>query len=80
MKIVRLLILNQAEVRQRLAGLGADVPETLTAGQLADLYCEYLEAMPPGVDVMGLYVGENLLNIVANDDAVWPLPERANSI
>jgi len=80
MKIVRLLILDQEDVRERLAELGAAVPEMPTAAQLANLYSEYLEAMPPGVDVVGLYVGDNLLNIVANDDAVWPLPEKANSI
>jgi len=78
MKIVRLLILDEEDVEERLAQLGADVPEALTADQLANLYSEYLEVMPPDVDVVGLYVGDNLLNIVANDDQVWALPEKAN--
>lgn len=79
MNIVRLLILDEEEVKERLVQLGADVPEPLTADQLANLYAEHLEVMPPGVDVVGLYVGDNLLNIVANDDKVWALPEKANS-
>jgi hypothetical protein len=78
MKIVRLLILDEGEVRERLAQLGAEVPEAITADQLANLYAENLEALPPGVDVVGLYIGGNLLNVVANDDEVWPLPEKAN--
>ncbi len=76
MKIVRLLILDEDEVRERLAQLGAEVPEALNAGQLANLYSEHLETLPPDVDVVGMYVGDNLLNVVANDDEVWPLPEK----
>lgn len=76
MKIVRLLILDEEEVRARLAQLGAEVPEALSADQLANLYAENLEALPPDVDVVGMYVGDNLLNVVANDDEVWPLPEK----
>jgi hypothetical protein len=52
------------------------VPEALSADQLANLYAENLEALPPDVDVVGMYVGDNLLNVVANDDEVWPLPEK----
>jgi hypothetical protein len=77
MKIVRLLILDREDVKERLAQLGADVPEGLTADQLANLYSEWLEEMPADVDVVGLYVGGNQLNIIANDDAVWELPEKA---
>jgi hypothetical protein len=80
MKIVRLLILDETDVKERLAQLGANVPEALTADQLANLYSEYLEELPDGVDMIGLYVGGNLLNIVANDDEVWALPEKANSM
>ena len=77
MKIVRLLILDKEDVEERLAQLGADVPEELTADQLANLYSEWLEEMPADVDLVGLYVGGNQLNIIANDDAVWELPEKA---
>jgi hypothetical protein len=77
MKIVRLLILDEEEVKERLAQLGSDVPEGLTADQLANLYSEWLEKMPADVDLVGVYVGGNLINIVANDDAVWQLPNEA---
>ena len=77
MKIVRLLILDKEDVKERLAQLGADLPEGLTADQLANLYSEWLEKMPADVDVVGLYVGGNQVNIIANDDAVWELPEKA---
>jgi hypothetical protein len=78
MKIVRLLILEEKEVKESLAQLGADVPEGLTADQLANLYSEWLETMPADVDVVGLYVGGNQINIIANDDAVWELPEKVD--
>jgi hypothetical protein len=47
MKIVRLLILNKDDVNERLVQLGADVPEGLTANQLANLYSEWLKKCPP---------------------------------
>jgi hypothetical protein len=78
MKIVRLLILDRDDVEERLVQLGADVPEGLTAEQLADLYSEWLEDMPADVDLVGIYVGGNRVNIVANDDAVWELPDKAD--
>ena len=78
MKIVRLLILDKEDVKERLAQLGADVPEGLTADQLANLYSEWLEKMPADVDLVGVYVGGNQMNIVANDDAVWELPDKAD--
>ena len=77
MKIARLLILDKEDVKERLAQLGADVPEGLTADQLANLYSEWLEEMPADVDLVGLYVGGNQINIIANDDDVWELPEKA---
>jgi hypothetical protein len=79
MQIVRLLILETEDVRERLAQLGADVPEGLKAEQLANLYSEWLEEMPADVDLVGVYVGDNRLNIIANDDAVWKLPDKADS-
>jgi hypothetical protein len=78
MKIVRLLILDKRDVRERLVQLGADVPEGLTAHQLANLYSEWLEKLPPNVDLVGVYVGGNQMNIVANDEAVWELPDKAD--
>ena len=78
MKVVRLLILDKEDVKERLAQLGADVPEGLMAEQLANLYSEWLEEMPADVDLVGVYVGGNRLNIVANDDAVWELPNKAD--
>ena len=78
MKIVRLLILEKEDVRERLVQLGADVPEGLTADQLANLYSEWLEKMPADVDLVGVYVGGNQMNIIANDDAVWELPDKAD--
>ena len=78
MKIVRLLILDKEDVRERLVQLGADVPEGLTADQLGNLYSEWLEELPADVDVVGVYVGGNQMNIVANDDAVWQLPDKAD--
>ena len=78
MKIVRLLLLEKEDVRERLAQLGADVPEGLKAEQLANLYSEWLEEMPADVDLVGVYVGGNRLNIIANDDAVWELPDKAD--
>jgi len=78
MKIVRLLILTVDEVRDRIAEFGAEVPEGLTADQLANLYAEHLEKLPDDVDVVGLYVGDNRMNIVANDDEVWSLPDTAS--
>ena len=79
MKIVRLLILDKEDVKERLAQLGADVPEGLTADQLGNLYSEWLEEMPADVDLVGVYVGGNQMNIVANDDAVWELPIATDS-
>jgi hypothetical protein len=29
-------------------------------------------------DVIGIYVGDNRMNIVANDDEVWSLPDTAS--
>jgi len=78
MKIVRLLILDRDDVEERLVQLGADVSEGLTAEQLANLYSEWLEDMPADVDLVGVYVGHNRMNIVANDDAVWELPDKAD--
>ena len=78
MKIVRLLLLDKEEVRERLVQPGAEVPEGLTADQLANLYSEWLEEMPADVDMVGVYVGGNRMNIVANDDAVWELPDKAD--
>jgi hypothetical protein len=79
MKIVRLLILDKDDVRKRLVQLGADVPEGMAAEELADLYSEWLEKLPAGVDLVGVYVGGNRMNIVANDDAVWELPDKADA-
>ena len=73
-----LLILDKEDVRERLVQLGADVPEELTADQLANLYSEWLETLPADVDLVGVYVGGNQMNIVANDDAVWELPDKAD--
>ena len=78
MKIVRFLILTENEVRDRITESGAEVPEGLTADQLANLYAEHLERLPDDVDVVGLYVGANRMNIVANDDEVWSLPDTAS--
>ena len=78
MKIVRLLILDKEDVKERLAQLGADMPEGLTADQLSNLYSEWLEKLPADVDLVGVYVGGNQMNIVANDDGVWELPDKAN--
>ncbi len=78
MKIVRLLILDKEDVKERLAQLEADLPEGLTAEQLANLYSEWLEELPTDVDLVGVYVGGNQINIVANNDAVWELPDNAD--
>ena len=78
MKIVRLLILDKENVKERLAQLGADVPEGLTADQLANMYSEWVEELPTDVDLVGVYVGGNQINIVANNDAVWELPNNAD--
>ena len=75
MKTVRLLILTVDEVRDKIAEFGAEVPEGLAADQLANLYAEHLEKLPDDVDVLGLYVGANRMNIIANDDEVWSLPD-----
>jgi len=75
MKIVRLLILTKEDVKERLIQLGADVPEGLTTDQLGNLYSEWLDEMPTDVDLVGVYIGGNQMNIIANDDAVWQLPE-----
>jgi hypothetical protein len=78
MKIVRLLILDKEDVKERLTQLGADVPEGLTADKLGNLYSEWLERLPADVDLVGVYVGDNQMNIIANDDAVWELPDKAD--
>jgi hypothetical protein len=78
MKIVRLLILDKEDVKEKLAQLGADVPEGIKADQLANLYSEWLDEMPADVDLVGVYVGGNQINIVANNDAVWELPDNAD--
>jgi hypothetical protein len=78
MKIVRLMILDREDVKEGLARLGADVPEGLRADELANLYSEWLEELPTGVDLVGVYVGGNQINIIANDDAVWELPDNAD--
>jgi hypothetical protein len=78
MKIVRLLILDKKDVKERLVQLGAVVPEGLTADQLGNLYSEWLERLPADVDLVGVYVGGNQMNIIANDDAVWELPDKAD--
>ena len=78
MKIVRFLILTENEVRDRITESGAEVPEGLTADQLANLYAEHLEKLPDDVDVVGIYVGNNRMNIVANNDEVWSLPDTAS--
>jgi hypothetical protein len=78
MKIVRLLILDKEEVKERLARLGAELREGQSAEELANLYSEWLEELPEGADVVGVYVGENRMNIIANDDAVWELPDKAD--
>ena len=79
MKIVRLLILDKGDVKERLAQLGAEVSEGLTADQLANLYSEWLEEMPADADLVAVYVGGNRMNIVANDDAVWELPDKEDA-
>ena len=79
MKVVRLLILDKDDVREKLVQLGADVPEELTAEQLANLYSEWLEKLPADADLVGIYVGDNRINIVANDDAVWELPDKTDA-
>jgi len=78
MKIVRLLLLDKEDVRERLVQAGADVPEGLTTDQLANLYSEWLEKLPTDVDLVGVYVGGNQMNIIANNDAVWELPDKAD--
>ena len=78
MKIVRLLILTENEVRDRIEEFGAEVPEGLKADQLANLYAEHLEKLPDDVDVVGIYVSDNRINIVANNDEVWSLPDTAS--
>jgi hypothetical protein len=76
MKTVRLLILTAEDVKERLAQLGAEVPKGLTQDQLANLYSEWFEQMPADVDLVGVYIGNNQINIVANDDAVWEMPDK----
>ena len=78
MKVVRLLLLEKEDVTERLVQLGAIVPEGLTADQLANLYSEWLEKLPADVDLVGVYIGGNQINIIANDDAVWELPDKAD--
>ena len=47
MKIVRLLLLEKEDVRERLVQLGANVPEGLKAEQLANLYSNGWRRCPP---------------------------------
>ena len=54
------------------------MPEGLTADQLSNLYSEWLEELPADVDLVGVYVGGNQMNIIANDDAVWELPDKVD--
>ena len=54
------------------------MPEGLKADQLANLYSEWLEELPTDVDLVGVYVGGNQINIVANNDAVWELPDNTD--
>ena len=65
-------------MRERLVQLGADVPEELTADKLGNLYSEWLEKLPADVDLVGVYIGGNQMNIIANNDAVWELPDKAD--
>ena len=78
MKIVRLLILTVEEVKEKIAEFGVESPDELTTDELANLYAEHLETLPPGVDVVGIYLGDNHMNIIANDDEVWALPDKAS--
>jgi len=73
-------MLTEEEVKERLAQLGAEVPGGLTKGQLANLYSEWLEEMPADVDLVGMYVGGNRMNIVANNEAVWEMPDKYRAI
>lgn len=59
MKIVRLPILDKEDVKERLVQLGTDVSEGLAAGQLANLYSEWMETLPADVGLVGVYVGGN---------------------
>jgi len=59
MKIVKLPILDKKDVKERLAQLGADVSEGITADQLTNLYSEWLKEMPANVNLVGVYVGGN---------------------
>ena len=68
---------RQTGGERKVVQLGAEVPEGLTADQLGNLYYEWLEKLPANVDLVGVYVGGNQMNIVANDDAVWELPDKA---
>jgi hypothetical protein len=36
------------------------------------------EKMPADVDLVGVYVGGNQMNIITNDDTVWELPHKAD--
>jgi hypothetical protein len=57
MKVVRLLILDKEDVREKLIQLGADVPKGLTADQLGNLYSEWMEELPADVDLVGVAGG-----------------------
>jgi hypothetical protein len=42
------------------------------------MYSEWLEELPANVDLVGVYVGHNQMNIVANDDDVWEVPDAVD--
>jgi hypothetical protein len=46
---------------------------------LGNQYAEWLEKLPADVDLVGVYGGGNQMNLIANDDAVWQLPDKADS-
>jgi carbon storage regulator len=55
-----------------------EVYEKITADQLANLHSEVLEDMLADVDLVGVDAGGNQMNIIANDDAVRELPDKAD--
>ena len=58
--------------------MGPMWPEGLTPDELANMYSEWLEELPANVDLVGVYVGHNQMNIVANDDDVWEVPDAVD--
>ena len=69
---------RQRRAERKAGPTGGRGAEELTADQLGNLYAEWLEKLPAGVDVVGVYVGGNQMNIIANDDAVWELPDKTD--